>query len=88
MSSYSNCIRHLDFSHLERDYGCSVGQSREECTMSADGNTLTEMVMLTKYFMSFIAFCKLKRVKESHVTYLASGKIYFTFSGKVWDLLE
>lgn len=56
--------------------------------MSAAGNTLTEMVMLTKYFMSFLAFCKLQRVKGNCVTYLTSGKIYFTFSGKVGHFLE
>lgn len=42
--------------------------------MSADRKTLTERVKLTKYFMSFPAFYKLKRVKECHMTYLASGK--------------
>lgn len=47
--------------------------------MSVDRKTLTERVMLTKYFMSFPAFYKLKRVKKCHVTYLASGKNIFHF---------
>lgn len=54
---------------------------REECAMCTDGKTLTEIVMLTKYFMSFPEFCKLMRIKPVHVPYLASEKNMFHLQG-------
>lgn len=58
---------------------------REVFVMCTDGKSLTEIVMLTKYFMSFPASCKLMRIKPVHVPYLASGKKYVSLPGLKWD---